>query len=217
MTNRTESNDIETWLNHNNFYVIHGTESFDSLINILKSGKLNRGIDTAPKFTKLGKCGGEGKGIYVNIYFDDVKNIENLGIFSFALLFHPRVMFRSEVEFWLGWGYCGMKPIKMYPDDNIKKMKNNIKKIKKIVTDIKNDPIDFLPSIYHGAPGNFLHEIYLDTKYIPLTNNLLGILCNQYNEKYINEIKEIISIHPYKNVYIQNNLLSMPDFKEINK
>jgi hypothetical protein len=212
-----DSHDIEYWLNHNNFYVMHGTTTFESLINILEAGRLNRGADIDKKFTELGKCGGTSEGIYTNIYFDDIKNIGEVGIFPFILLFHPRVLFRSKAEFWLSWGYCGMKPLKMDPYDDTKIMKSNIKKIKKIVKQLKENATSLLPSFCEGTPGNWLHEIYLDTKYIPLTDNLLGIMCNGVNEKSIEKIKQTISVHPYKNIYIQNNLFSLPDFKDINK
>ncbi|AYV75884.1 MAG: hypothetical protein Terrestrivirus3_153 [Terrestrivirus sp.] len=209
----TEENDLETWLNSNHFYVIHGTANFDSLISILKEGKLDKGTNVDnPEFTILGKHGA----IYGNIYFDDIKNIDGVGMFSYILLFHPRIMFRSKCEFYAGWGYVGYKPIVINPDDNLKIIKKKMKKIKNFVTDVKNDPT-LLPLPYQGAPGNFLHEIFLETDYIPLTNNLLGIICNGCDSDKINKIKEIIATQLYRNMYIQTISSPLPDFCKINK
>ena len=209
----TTENDLETWLNHEHFYVIHGTANFDSLISILKSGKLDKGTNVDnPEFTILGKR----NEIYGNIYFDDVKNMSGVETFPYTLLFHPRVMFRSKCEFWAGWGYIGYKPIVINPDDDLKTIKRKMKKIKKFVNDVKNNP-KLMPIPYQGAPGNILHEIMLETDYIPLTNNLLGVICRGCSEEQINKIKKTISKQPYRNMYIHTTDKLLPYFKEINK
>lgn len=208
----TTTNDLETWLNSNHFYIIHGTANFDSLISILKGGKLDKGTNVDnPEFTILGNR----DEISGNIYFDDVKNINGTETFPHTLLFHPRVMFRSKCEFYAGWGYIGYKPIVINPDDNLKTIKRKMKKIKKFIIDVKNNPT-IMPVCYQNVPGNLLHQIMLYTDYIPLTNNLLGIICRGCDEKQINKIKEVILIHPYRNIYIQNTATSLPDFDEIN-
>jgi hypothetical protein len=209
----TTENDLETWLNHEHFYVIHGTMKFDALISILNEGKLDKGTNVNnPEYTMLGRR----NEIYGNIYFDDIKNIDFVGMFRFVLLFHPRVMFRSKCEFDSGWGYIGYKPIVMNADDDLKTIKKKIKKIKKFVNDVKKDP-KMMPIPYQGVPGNLLHQIVLETDYIPLTNNLLGVICYGCDDTQINKIKRTISNKPYRNIYIQSALSHLPDFKLINK
>lgn len=184
------------------YYFVHMTKNLSSLKNIIKTGVLKTGSELKIEDTYLG----QSDGIFANIYFDDIKNIEGMG--EFSLILSPDIIkIKGNVsDIWQGWGY---KPlIKIRYDDTNKTIKHKLAKVKRFV----ENPASLPPILYKGLK-NMHHEVMFN-KNINMHKYLLGIyingIDNSNTKKVITRIKNILNKYKYGNVEIYlNNLPSL--------
>lgn len=184
---------------NNGYYFVHMTKSFGSLKNILQTGLLKIGSELKSEDTYLGKS----DGIFANIFFDDINNIEGMG--EFSLILSPDVIkIKGNIaNVWQGWGY---KPlIKIRYDDTDKIIKHKLAKVKKFV----KNPVT-LPKLLYKGLRNMHHEVMFN-KNIDMHNYLLGIYMNGVDNsntrKVITRIKKLLSKYKYNNIGVYLNKL----------
>ena len=178
------------------YYLVHGTSSMDSLINILKTNKLKAGKHVLEKYRKFGGIEeNNSEEVYFSIYFNDLKNLTNT--FDVSLLFHPNLLKDRNFVFNKGWGYCPNYVIfEAYDTD----FKNKIKKIHKY---LKHPD---LPKILYEFHTLLHHELYtIDKSDIIVDKYLVGIICLCTDEYKLNKIKQLIKkINPNIKLYNTN-------------
>ncbi len=183
------------------FYFLHGTKDWPGLISMLKDRVLYPGKDLPPKMRFLGGEETELNNIYLNINFNDIKNMSYT--FGLSLILHPKILYEYGIEFHKGWGNFG----KIYIDKNDnKKIKN--KKIKEIKNFLR-DPVE-LPVLLREPIYN--HQVLIN-KPIPLDGNLLGIICNGCPQDMYKSIKK--ALKSYKDVKIYTTSAPPPSIEEL--
>lgn len=179
--------------NKNGYYFVHGTKNLSNIYSILKDGVIKIGKDVKTKNRML--CGeSESSYIYLNIYFDDIKNI--LGFFDYTLILHPKIMEKYDIRFLKGWGDNECNGISV--------IKKNINKIKKFVEN---------PELLGEAIKNFsgiLHHECIVSKPINIKKYLIGVVCNNISQKDKDILLKNLSKYNYPNVKILDNNLPKP-------
>lgn len=179
--------------NKNGYYFVHGTKNLANIYSILKDGVIKLGKDVAIENRML--CGESPSSyIYLNIYFDDIKNIS--GFFDYTLILHPKIMEKYDIRFFKGWGdsECNSFPL----------VKKNINKIKQFV---KNP--DSLAEVIKNFSG-ILHHECLVNKPINVKKYLIGIVCNNILPKDKNILLKKLAKYNYFNVKILDNNMPKP-------
>jgi hypothetical protein len=150
------------------FYLLHGTKSEKSLLEILKTGYLLGGKYVDKKYRMHG-CIEDNvlKEIFFNIQFDDIKNIDMT--FPFSLIFHPSLLHNKNFKCGKGWGYDS-NFIDFNKTDSRKEFKSKLKKLRKF---LKNPD---LPDVYKKFGGIFQHEIFISGK-INIKKYFIGVIC----------------------------------------
>lgn len=191
----------------NDYYIIHGSKSPESLLNILKDGKLKLGDEVKKKYKKMGSD--DDPHIYANIYFENVNNISHF--WDYSLIFDPKIL--TKYGAWFNRGWLGISKTSIHIDKNEQgeRLKNKIEKIQEFVQHPRE-----IPDIVLKFPGMCHHELMFDTR-IPLKDNLLGIVCNHCNDEKISKIKEIIKDTPYKNITILTRNYPFPKLSDLRK
>jgi len=170
-----------------NYYFTHSSFSYNSLIKILKDGKIKPSKLLSNKNSIF--SGKEKKEhIYTNIYFDDIKNFEHMLEYTF-LIKSEVVEKNKNMEFHAGWGLNDGLQIVMKTFNDFKK---NLTKIRKF---LKNPP----KSIPSGVLG---HE-FLFSKPISVRKYVFAIYCNA-NEN-IDKLQKIINDKKYKIIIYTKN------------
>lgn len=183
------------------FYFVHGTKDLSGLVSMLKDRVLYPGKDLPSKMRFLGGEENELEDIYVNMNFDDIKNLPYVR--GLSIILHPKILYEYGIEFQKGWGRFGK--IIIDKNDN-KKIKN--KKIKEIKNFLRN-PSE-LPVILRQPLYN--HQVLIN-KPIPLDGNLLGIICNGCPQDMYKSIKK--ALKSYKNVKIYTTSAPPPSIEEL--
>lgn len=188
-----------------NYYFVHGVKDIEILKTILEDKYLRPGKDVPPKMRYLGGEESELDDIYMNIYFEDIKNLSfTLGL---SLILHPKILWEYGLEFQGGWG--GYGKIKINKNDSTNIIKKKIREIKKF---LKNP--DVLPQKIREFSQLHHHQILFDRP-IPLKGNLLGIVCNQCSDEIIDDIKCSMKDNIYKNIVMYTQNSPMPQIKDL--
>ena len=165
------------------FYFVHTTKSYDSLINILKEGKIKPGKDLPEKYRFLGGEDGSLE-IFTNIYFPSIKNLECLQ--QFTLILHPKILFDYDGYFNELWkGGSGILSLKLDINDTSKILQEKLDKIK---TFLKDPPL--LPD--GKSISGFLQHEFIFNKPIEIKDYLIGVGCNFCDEKQLDKIKKLV-------------------------
>lgn len=166
------------------FFFLHMTKNFSSLISILEKGYLLPGKFVSKKHRFLSGPETESEYIYMNIYFQDLDNIQQ--VFGISLLLSSKLIYDNDLIFHEGW--YGGNPLYLYKNDP---KKTTDKKIKKIYNFIK-DPHSLHENLRYG----FINHQILTSEPIPIRDNLIGIVFNISNttsqKKNINIVKNIL-------------------------
>ncbi len=168
-----------------NIVFIHNTFDYYNLISILESGVLKKGSDVDEKRRKL--SGGEPMDeIYMNIYFKDLENLDNLC----GLVFSSKLLIDYDIVVKAGWRGKILVDIKK---DDVKKIK--IKKIKKVRKFLRN-PKKILPEkvvdmLTKTKSRTMIHEV-LFFENIKIKDYLIGITNCGFSEDENNNIRKII-------------------------
>ena len=151
-----------------NFYFIHSTFNFQNLMSILKSSILRPG-----KYLPLGIEGLSGsdtghKNVFMNIYFEDIKNIESTR--TFTLILHPKIIFDNGFIFSKGWGMS--RDIIITSTESPVELNSRLNQIR----DFLIDPTSLSDTIinFHGS---YHHEVTFDHAISLSNGNLIGIIC----------------------------------------
>jgi len=181
------------------YYFLHGTTE-TSIEDILKSGKIKIGTHTGDRnFTHKSYL--SLPYAYCNIEFDDVPIKYMRPLFPFILLIHPKILFYHNIIFNNSWS--------RNPDtDSIyinKKDTFNNKKQK--INDIKNSLIKIKSKESYFYQND--HEI-LFTKDINLKDNLIGIICCNYNYYPAKQIIKLLEKYGYDNIKIYDDINEFP-------
>ncbi len=142
-------------------------------------------------------------GIFMNIYFEELKNLSHL--FSFSLILHPRILDEYESVFYEGWGSFG----KIKFDRNDVEKNTKIDKIREF---IKN-PIS-LPDIVKKSLGHIHHE-FIFKEPVKLKDNLLAVVCNSCSDEIIGKIRVALKNGKYDGVKIITKNYPFPSIDEL--
>lgn len=186
------------------YYLIHGTKSGNSLLNILKTGIVKGGVFVNPKYRMWsGDDDNVNDSIFCSIYFDDLKNIPFT--FSISLLFSPKILKDLPFTFGKGWGYDpSFESFK--PSNTKSEFKKKIRKIRKY---LKNPD---LPQKLKEQTGLFHHELYTQ-KEVEISKYLVGIICYSDDEKFIEKLKKAIKKTGLNIKLFKTNI--PPDYDEL--
>ena len=185
------------------YYFIHSTTNVDNLINILETGIIYPGKYLKPKQRKLGNEETEFDYIFLNIYFEDLKNMSQT--WNYSLLLHPSIMCDNGFIFNNRWMAGPTNDSIIVP----KKTNSNeyIKKLESIRDFIKH------PGGLIEFPGTLQHEVLIDHPIYLNENNLLGIVCGACDKSdELSIIRKIIKNKSYKNIKIIKNNTKVPQF-----
>jgi hypothetical protein len=177
-------------MNKNNPFFIHKSDSFDSLIKILKSGFILPSFMIHNKYSSLS---GDTKFniIFANIVFPDIKNISFLQPFSF-LLSHKLTSHKFTIK--EGWGYMHANSFTTDSNKNFKKHINTIKNI----------------SLGYSLPPqirqieHMQHEIFFYRK-ISINKFCFAIYCGNCSSYQLTIIKKLIRKFNYNISIILDN------------
>lgn len=175
-----------------NYYFTHGSYSFNSLIKILKDGKIKPSKLLSNKYSIY--SGDEKKDhIYTNIYFDDIKNLSHM--LEYTLLIKPDVVEKNKnMEFHTGWNINNGKEYIMKTHIDFKKYLSKIRNF------FKHPP--------KQNPSGILSHEFLFGKSISVKKYVFAIYCNP-NEN-IDKLLKIINNKKYKIIiYTKNNPMPM--------
>lgn len=193
----------------NNFYFVQDTHRLENLISILNDGEIKLGKDVDEKCRKW--TGEQPKDyIYTNIYFEDLKNMENTGHFAFIL--HPKIV--NDRNWWFNKNWLSAPSsdekytITFNKNDSNKIHKQQLRKIKKF---LKNP--SSLPDIVQTSPGQCHHEILFD-KPISVKNYMIGIVCSHCNGKQLDQLEKLVKKKGY-NIKIINENYPMPKLSDL--
>ncbi len=165
-----------------NFFFIHATKSFTSLLSILNQDYVYPGKYVDKKHRFMSGPETESEYIYMSMYFKDINNMKNL--YAISLIFDQKLVYDHNLIFHEGW--YGGNPIYLFKND--KKYIIN-KKIKKI-HDFLENPIS-LPKEIKNFSGMLDHQV-LASEPISLKDHLIGIAFNLHDPKpYKKELKKI--------------------------
>lgn len=187
-------------MSQNKYYFTHVTESYKTLVAILKTGKIQPSIMLDKKFSRFS---GDYKhnNIFMNIYFDDIKNLDYM--WSWTILLSPDIVKKNKMEFHGGWGYIGGPFIEMKDEEAFQQ---NLRKIKAFVKNPK------LPKQLLGLK-QMEHE-FLCKKPISIKKHCLGIFCPDKDK--INKLQKLIEENGY-NIKIYEKKYPLPTFRELSK
>jgi hypothetical protein len=172
-----------------NILFVHNTFGYDNLISILKSGVLKLGSKVEKERRKL--SGGEPMDeIYMNIYFKDLKNLDNL----YGLIFSSKLLIDYDLSVNAGWRGKTIAEIKKR--DKMKEKKRKIKLVRKFL----RNPKKILPEkVVEISSKIILHEV-LFFEDIPLKDYLIGITNCGFTEEENNNIRKILEENKMNNV-----------------
>ena len=200
------------------FYFIHSTTVYQNLLDILKIGILYPGKYLLPEQRKL--YGEEPSDyVFMNIYFDDIGNIESSR--SYALLFHPKIMYEDGFYFNKGWKTTPVnESVHISKTDDQYEINQKIKSIH----DFLENPS--LPQKIKEFHGSLHHEILFDHPISLSNGNLIGIICDycdsstwdletqikltKPSDEQFKLIKKAVKDKPYAHVKIFTRNTPMP-------
>ena len=182
--NKKRNMNKDNILTPSHFYIVHATVSYDSLINILKEGKIKPGKDLPKKYRKWG--GDQDLDvIFTNIYFPEIDNLSHLQ--DFTLILHPKLLMDYDGYFNEVWqGGIGQNSQKLGKDDNAKILQEKLNKIKKFLKSPES-----LPKGLQTLSGFMMHELVFNRS-IEIKDYLIGIECNFCDEKQLDKIKKLV-------------------------
>jgi len=196
-----QKNNTDPLLNYfdpSNFYVLHTTKNFDSLINILQEGKIKPGKDLPEKYWHL--TGHPLDCVYGSLYFPDIQNLKSSQYFD--LILHPKIILKYGAEINQGWSF---QFVKINKKDNDKIILRKMKKVK----DYLSNPSSYnIPKII--STNEWMNHQIIICSAISLQDNLLGIICSDCDNYQMNQIKQLVN---NDRIYISNQSSPLPDFE----
>ena len=185
------------------FFINHSTKSPDSLMRILKLGKIRLGTQVRKKDRVL--SGGEAQPyIFTSMYFPDLKNYNMVP--STVLILSSHVLNDYDAYFNKNWLYRPVSgSIKFDKNDDVSIKKDKLETAREF---IKN-PIELPLRLQQSDP--FRHHELVFTEPLKIKKYLRGIVCYGCSEETIDEIREVLRKKKYGDVKIFNT--NIPDYE----
>ena len=186
-----------------NFYFVHSTFNFRNLIDILKSGTIYPGKDLPPKIMGLSGSNVNHDNIFMNIYFEDIKNLASTRTFS--LFLHPKILFDNGFIFNKGW--ISQKNIIVTSDESPLQLNHKLSDIREFLIDPSS-----LPEIIRKEHGSYHHEVTFDHSISLFDGNLLGIVCGDQTA----DLQLVNKLAKKYNAKVFTDNFYLPKFDEFN-
>lgn len=185
------------------FFFVHATKSFETLLSTLDTGFIFSGKDVESKHRFMGGPETEFEHVYMSMYFKDIDNIKHIRAIS--LIIDSSLIYGNNLIFHEGW--YGGNPIFLYKNDTKKIIDKKIEKIHKFL----ENPISVPEKLREG--GMFDHQMLMEGS-ISLEKYVIGIAFNIQDvdlyRKDISKIKRKIKEKGYNmNIYYTDKPLNI--------